>query len=139
MLEITPRLLKKCSNQGQLDYETRYDLMVKAFEHTAAYDGMIANHFGGRDTQNQTRDFSNTYNVQYMKTQDMRYGENPHQKAAFYTEANPSNASVSTATQVQGKELSFNNIADTDSALERRLSSLTNRPVSLLSTLTPVE
>ena len=106
------------SNQGQLDYETRYDLMVKAFEHTAAYDGMIANHFGGRDTQNQTRDFSNTYNVQYLKTQDMRYGENPHQKAAFYTEANPSDASVSTATQVQGKALSFNNIADTDSALE---------------------
>jgi phosphoribosylaminoimidazolecarboxamide formyltransferase/IMP cyclohydrolase len=106
------------SNQGQLDYETRYDLMVKAFEHTAAYDGMIANHFGGRDTQNQNRDFSNTYNVQYLKTQDMRYGENPHQKAAFYTEANPSDASVSTATQIQGKALSFNNIADTDAALE---------------------
>ena len=106
------------ANQGQLDYETRYDLMVKAFEHTAAYDGMIANHFGGRDTQNETRNFSNTYNVQYLKTQDMRYGENPHQKAAFYTEANPSDASVSTAKQVQGKELSFNNIADTDSALE---------------------
>jgi phosphoribosylaminoimidazolecarboxamide formyltransferase/IMP cyclohydrolase len=106
------------SNQGQLDYQTRYDLMVKAFEHTAAYDGMIANHFGGRDTQNQTRDFSNTYNVQYLKTQELRYGENPHQKAAFYTEANPSDASVSTATQVQGKALSFNNIADTDSALE---------------------
>jgi phosphoribosylaminoimidazolecarboxamide formyltransferase/IMP cyclohydrolase len=106
------------SNQGQLDYHTRYDLMVKAFEHTAAYDGMIANHFGGRDTQDQTRDFSNTYNVQYLKTQELRYGENPHQKAAFYTEANPSDASVSTATQVQGKALSFNNIADTDSALE---------------------
>jgi phosphoribosylaminoimidazolecarboxamide formyltransferase/IMP cyclohydrolase len=106
------------SNQGQLHYQTRYDLMVKAFEHTAAYDGMIANHFGGRDTQNQTRDFSNTYNVQYLKTQELRYGENPHQKAAFYTEANPSDASVSTATQVQGKALSFNNIADTDSALE---------------------
>ena len=106
------------SNQGQLDYETRYALMVKAFEHTAAYDGMIANHFGGRNTMNETRDFSDTYNVQYVKTQDMRYGENPHQKAAFYTEANPSDASVSTATQIQGKELSFNNIADTDAALE---------------------
>ena len=105
-------------NQGQLSYQTRYQLMVKAFEHTAAYDGMIANHFGGRDTQNQTRDFSDTYNVQYVKTQDMRYGENPHQKAAFYTEANPIDASVSTAVQIQGKELSFNNIADTDAALE---------------------
>ena len=106
------------SNQGQLGYETRYQLMVKAFEHTAAYDGMIANHFGRRDTDNQARDFSDTYNVQYVKTQEMRYGENPHQKAAFYTEENPSDASVSTATQIQGKELSFNNIADTDAALE---------------------
>jgi phosphoribosylaminoimidazolecarboxamide formyltransferase/IMP cyclohydrolase len=92
--------------------------MVKAFEHTAAYDGMIANHFGRRDTSNKARDFSDTYNVQYVKTQEMRYGENPHQKAAFYTEENPADASVSTATQIQGKELSFNNIADTDAALE---------------------
>jgi phosphoribosylaminoimidazolecarboxamide formyltransferase/IMP cyclohydrolase len=105
-------------NQGQLDYKTRYQLMVKAFEHTAAYDGMIANHFGARDTANATRDFADTYNVQYVKTQAMRYGENPHQKAAFYTEAEPAEASVSTATQLQGKELSFNNIADTDAALE---------------------
>ena len=106
------------SNQGQLDYKTRYQLMVKAFEHTAAYDGMIANHFGARDTANAKRDFADTYNVQYVKTQAMRYGENPHQKAAFYTEAEPAEASVSTATQLQGKELSFNNIADTDAALE---------------------
>jgi phosphoribosylaminoimidazolecarboxamide formyltransferase/IMP cyclohydrolase len=79
---------------------------------------MIANHFGRRDTSNKARDFSDTYNVQYVKTQEMRYGENPHQKAAFYTEENPADASVSTATQIQGKELSFNNIADTDAALE---------------------
>jgi len=105
-------------NQGQLDYQTRYELMVKAFEHTAAYDGMIANHFGARDTANEKRDFADTYNVQYVKTQDMRYGENPHQKAAFYTEAKPTEASVATATQLQGKALSFNNIADTDAALE---------------------
>ncbi len=106
------------SQQGQLSYGTRYQLMVKAFEHTAAYDGMIANHFGSRDTDNQKRAFANTYNVQYIKAQDMRYGENPHQQAAFYTEANPSEASVSTAQQLQGKALSFNNIADTDAALE---------------------
>ncbi len=106
------------ANQAQLDYSTRYQLMVKAFEHTAAYDGMIANYFGARDTDNQTRNFSDTYNVQYYKTQDMRYGENPHQKAAFYIEANPTEASVATAKQLQGKELSFNNIADTDAALE---------------------
>jgi phosphoribosylaminoimidazolecarboxamide formyltransferase/IMP cyclohydrolase len=106
------------ANGGQLDYSTRYALMVKAFEHTAGYDGMIANHFGARDTDNNERDFSDTFNVQYFKTQEMRYGENPHQKAAFYTEANPTEASVATAKQLQGKELSFNNIADTDAALE---------------------
>lgn len=106
------------ANEGQLDYSTRYALMVKAFEHTAGYDGMIANHFGARDTDNNERDFSDTFNVQYFKTQEMRYGENPHQKAAFYTETNPTEASVATAKQLQGKELSFNNIADTDAALE---------------------
>ena len=108
--------LKK--NQGQLKYQTRYELMVKAFEHTAGYDGMIANHFGARGIDNTARDFSNTFNMQYFKTQEMRYGENPHQKAAFYTEASPTEASVATAKQLQGKELSFNNIADTDAALE---------------------
>jgi phosphoribosylaminoimidazolecarboxamide formyltransferase/IMP cyclohydrolase len=108
--------LKK--NQGQLKYQTRYELMVKAFEHTAGFDGMIANHFGARGTDNTARDFSNTFNMQYFKTQEMRYGENPHQKAAFYTEASPTEASVATAKQLQGKELSFNNIADTDAALE---------------------
>ena len=106
------------ANDGQLDYQTRYQLMVKAFEHTAGYDGMIANHFGARNIENVKRDFSDTFNVQYFKTQEMRYGENPHQKAAFYTEASPAEASVATAVQLQGKELSFNNIADTDAALE---------------------
>ncbi|HEB26935.1 MAG TPA: bifunctional phosphoribosylaminoimidazolecarboxamide formyltransferase/IMP cyclohydrolase [Porticoccus sp.] len=103
---------------GQLGYETRYNLMVKAFEHTAGYDGMIANHFGARNTANETRNFPNTFNAQYFKTQEMRYGENPHQNAAFYIEENPVGASIATAKQLQGKELSYNNIADTDSALE---------------------
>ena len=116
--DYTTVLEEMQANEGQLDYNTRYALMVKAFEHTAGYDGMIANHFGARDTDNKERDFSDTFNVQYFKTQEMRYGENPHQKAAFYTEANPTEASVATAKQLQGKELSFNNIADTDAALE---------------------
>lgn len=106
------------ANNGQLSYATRYDLMVQAFEHTAQYDGMIANHFGARNTDNEARPFANTYNVQYQKAQDMRYGENPHQQAAFYVEAEPGEASVATAKQLQGKELSFNNVADTDAALE---------------------
>ncbi|WP_428819305.1 bifunctional phosphoribosylaminoimidazolecarboxamide formyltransferase/IMP cyclohydrolase [Microbulbifer sp. MCCC 1A16149] len=106
------------ANEGQLGYETRYDLMVQAFEHTAQYDGMIANHFGARNTSNEARAFPNTFNVQFEKAQDMRYGENPHQQAAFYVEADAEEASVSTARQLQGKELSFNNVADTDAALE---------------------
>ena len=112
-------VLDEMQNQdGQLDYETRYNLMVKAFEHTAGYDGMIANHFGARNTQNEARDFPNTFNAQYIKKQEMRYGENPHQNAAFYVEEDPAGASIATATQLQGKELSYNNIADTDAALE---------------------
>ena len=63
-------------------------------------------------------DFSNTINLQFQKVQDMRYGENPHQKAAFYVERNISEPSVATAKQLQGKELSYNNVADTDAALE---------------------
>jgi phosphoribosylaminoimidazolecarboxamide formyltransferase/IMP cyclohydrolase len=63
-------------------------------------------------------DFPRTFNTQFIKAQDMRYGENPHQRAAFYVEANPGEASVATARQLQGKELSFNNVADTDAALE---------------------
>lgn len=106
------------ANNGQLSYQTRYRLMVKAFEHTAQYDGMIANHFGARSTANEKRDFPDTFNLQMLKKQEMRYGENPHQKAAFYVEAEPADASIATAQQHQGKELSYNNIADTDAALE---------------------
>lgn len=104
-------------NNGGISHAMRFDLAVKAFEHTAQYDGAIANYLGCRLGE-QTTDFPRTFNSQYIKVQDMRYGENPHQRAAFYTEANPTEASVSTASQLQGKELSFNNVADTDTALE---------------------
>ncbi|EGG99212.1 IMP cyclohydrolase / Phosphoribosylaminoimidazolecarboxamide formyltransferase [gamma proteobacterium IMCC2047] len=104
-------------NNGGLSHASRFDLAVKAFEHTAQYDGAIANYLGCRLGE-EVNSFPRTLNSQYIKVQDMRYGENPHQRAAFYTEANPAEASVSTATQLQGKELSFNNVADTDTALE---------------------
>ncbi|PRB84624.1 bifunctional phosphoribosylaminoimidazolecarboxamide formyltransferase/IMP cyclohydrolase [Pseudomonas sp. MYb185] len=109
---------------GGLTYAQRFDLALKAFEHTAAYDGMIANYLG---TIDQTRDtlgtadraaFPRTFNSQFIKAQDMRYGENPHQSAAFYREAQPVEACIATAVQLQGKELSYNNVADTDAALE---------------------
>jgi phosphoribosylaminoimidazolecarboxamide formyltransferase/IMP cyclohydrolase len=121
------------NNNNSLTYNTRFDLAIAAYEHTASYDGMIANYFGKMlpaygDTeskmsvdqtlpQNKAK-FPRTFNSQFIKTQDLRYGENAHQQAAFYKEANPEEASVSTATQLQGKALSYNNIADTDAALE---------------------
>ncbi|MBO9492298.1 bifunctional phosphoribosylaminoimidazolecarboxamide formyltransferase/IMP cyclohydrolase [Endozoicomonas sp. G2_1] len=115
------------NNSDSLSYQTRFDLAIAAFEHTASYDGMIANHFGqmlaGHGEQadvnfEQKNKFPRTFNSQFIKKEDLRYGENSHQDAAFYVEAEPEEASVSTATQLQGKALSYNNIADTDAALE---------------------
>ncbi len=115
-------LAEMAAGDGALNHATRFDLAVKAFEHTAAYDGAIANYLGtisDGGVSNQDRDaFPRTWNGQYRKAQEMRYGENPHQAAAFYVEANAVVGSVSSARQLQGKELSFNNIADTDAALE---------------------
>ncbi|WP_417213572.1 bifunctional phosphoribosylaminoimidazolecarboxamide formyltransferase/IMP cyclohydrolase [Alcanivorax sp.] len=105
------------ANGGALSDTLRFDLAIKAFEHTAAYDSAIANYFGKKVGENND-DFPRTINLNFEKTQNMRYGENPHQKAAFYTERNPAPASIATAKQLQGKELSYNNIADTDAALE---------------------
>ena len=106
------------NNAGSLDQETRFELAVEAYEHTAAYDGAIANYLGSRFNSSAVANFSRTFNTQFLKRQEMRYGENPHQNAAFYAERNASEASISTAIQLQGKELSYNNIADTDAALE---------------------
>ena len=106
------------SHKGAVDDATRFDLAVKVYEHTAQYDGAIANYLGAINAQGEKETFPRTFNSQYKKIQAMRYGENPHQLAAFYVEANQSEASVSTAKQLQGKELSYNNIGDTDAALE---------------------
>ncbi len=113
------------ANDKTLTLETRFDLAIAAFEHTAAYDGMIANYFGtmvpsyGENKEgDEESKFPRTFNQQFIKKQDMRYGENSHQNAAFYVEEKPQEASVSTAKQIQGKALSYNNIADTDAALE---------------------
>jgi len=105
-------------NAGGISKETRFDLAVKAFEHTSNYDGNIANYLGKINSDGSQSNFPRTINMQFDKVQEMRYGENPHQQAAFYKEANPAEVSVASATQVQGKELSYNNVADTDAALE---------------------
>lgn len=113
-------ILVELNEQKGLTHATRFDLAVKAFEHTAAYDGMISNYLGAivNQPEEQPATFPRTFNTQFVKVQDMRYGENPHQRAAFYVEADANEASVSTARQLQGKELSYNNVADTDAALE---------------------
>jgi len=113
------------ANQGSTTLETRFDLAIAAFEHTAAYDGMIANYFGTKVPAHGDKDlcpadskFPRTFNAQFIKKQDLRYGENSHQTAAFYVDINIDETSVASAIQLQGKALSYNNIADTDSALE---------------------
>ncbi len=105
------------NNNGATSQATRFDLAIKAYEHTSAYDGAIANYFGHK-VPGGNDNFPRTFNSQFTKTQDMRYGENSHQNSAFYIEKNPAAGSISTSTQLQGKELSYNNIADTDAALE---------------------
>ncbi|WP_067725232.1 bifunctional phosphoribosylaminoimidazolecarboxamide formyltransferase/IMP cyclohydrolase [Oceanobacillus damuensis] len=99
---------------GKLEFDLLQELAAKVFRHTANYDAMIAQYFMGETKE----EFPETYTVTYEKVQDLRYGENPHQQAAFYK--NPINKSMSLATakQLHGKELSYNNIQDANAALE---------------------
>mgnify|MGYP000347893514 CR=1 FL=1 len=115
--DYSPILEEMSANDGCTSQATRFDLAIKAYEHTAAYDGAIANYFG-RLVPGGSENFPRTFNAQFNKVQDLRYGENSHQQSAFYVEKNPAAGSIATATQIQGKALSYNNIADTDAALE---------------------
>lgn len=101
-------------NACQLSHATRFKLALNSFEHTAAYDTAIASYLGKIHQQG----FPETLNLQFHRLQTMRYGENPHQNAAFYQEKNPPLGCIASARQLQGKELSYNNIADADAALE---------------------
>ena len=123
-------------NNGATTEATRFRLAVKAFEHTARYDGAIANWLGAINASGGRDAFPHTFNMQFVHASAMRYGENPHQRAAFYVESAiatslsrgprlgpigehaPAEACVATARVLQGKELSYNNIADADAALE---------------------
>ena len=96
-----------------LSLSTRYDLAVEAFGHTAHYDGIIANYF----EKKKEMDFPARLNPFYEKVQDLRYGENPHQKAALYKAPGYRGPSIATTQVLSGKELSYNNIVDLDSAL----------------------
>jgi len=106
------------TNQGAVSDATRFDLAKKAFSHTAAYDSMISNYLTTINSDGTKSDFPAQINFNFAKVQDMRYGENPHQKAAFYRELTPLAGSISNYTQVQGKELSYNNIGDADATWE---------------------
>lgn len=110
-------LKKLINNNGALSDETRFDLAVKTFEHTAQYDGMIANYLG-KKLPDSDEVFPRTLNLQFQQSQVLRYGENPHQRGAFYVEEGALEPSVTTSKIIQGKELSYNNVADTDAALE---------------------
>jgi phosphoribosylaminoimidazolecarboxamide formyltransferase / IMP cyclohydrolase len=103
---------------GALSPGTRFRLAQKAFSHTASYDGAISNYLTARDESGSARDYPDQFNVTALKIQDLRYGENPHQSAAFYRDEGPAPGTLATYRQHQGKELSYNNIADADAAWE---------------------
>ncbi len=115
--DYTPVLAEMKGNGGAVSTETNFRLAVKVYQHTAAYDGAISNWLG-RKLAADDAEFPPTLTFQFHKAQGMRYGENPHQQAAFYVEKKVAEASIATARQLQGKELSYNNIGDTDAALE---------------------
>lgn len=102
------------ANEFSLKASTRFELARKAFSHTAEYDGMIANYFGVQNTH----EYPDHLHLSYTKRQALRYGENPHQTASFYAEVGAADSSIASARLIQGKELSFNNIADSDAALQ---------------------
>ncbi|MEG1066129.1 MAG: bifunctional phosphoribosylaminoimidazolecarboxamide formyltransferase/IMP cyclohydrolase, partial [Erysipelotrichaceae bacterium] len=106
-------VLNELKTNGETTLETRTNLAAKVFRHTASYDTMIASYL----TEKTNNKFPETYTVTYDKVQDLRYGENPHQEAAFYKNMNPK-YSMANAKQLHGKELSYNNIQDANAAIE---------------------
>lgn len=109
------KVIEELKAKGEVSKETKFYLASKVFEHTASYDTLIANYLR---KQRGAEDFPETLSLTFEKVQDMRYGENPHQKAAFYKEIGKNTGCLSSAIQLHGKELSFNNINDTNGALE---------------------
>jgi phosphoribosylaminoimidazolecarboxamide formyltransferase/IMP cyclohydrolase len=111
-------VLEELRTHGRVGSSTRFELAKKVFAHTARYDGAISNYLSSLDPNGKRGAFPNTLTRQWFKVQDMRYGENPHQGAAFYRDAAQSERAGLLAgyAQLQGKELSYNNIADADAA-----------------------
>jgi len=111
-------VLAEIKADGSVSARTRFMLAKKVFAHTAQYDGAITNYLTALDEANQRTPYPGTLNLHFNKVMDLRYGENPHQSAAFYRELKPSPGSLATFRQLQGKELSYNNLADADAAWE---------------------
>ena len=105
-------------NENRLSYATRFSLAQKVFAHTANYDANVSNYLGSLDHQGASKNYPDAYTMQFRLSRELRYGENPHQTAAFYTDPRPASGTMAAARQLQGKALSYNNIADADAALE---------------------
>jgi phosphoribosylaminoimidazolecarboxamide formyltransferase/IMP cyclohydrolase len=114
-----PALIEELrANGGRVSAATRFALATKVFTHTAAYDGAISNYLTGLDAQRKSQEYPERLTLQFARVQAMRYGENPHQSAAFYRDMQSLPGSLASYTQLQGKELSYNNIGDSDAAWE---------------------
>ena len=109
-----PAVIAELKEKGEVSYETKYRLALKVFQHTAAYDTMISDYLRKEAGLGLPDNFTMTFE----KVQDLRYGENPHQKAWYYKEVKPAAGDLVNAKQLHGKELSFNNINDTNAAIE---------------------
>ena len=114
--DYQPALAEMRKNKGSLSDETRFRLAVKAFSHTAEYDGAIANYLSGIEAGQHYDGYPERLHLTFTKHQAMRYGENPHQSAAFYREGRMGEGVLSNYVQLQGKELSYNNVGDSDAA-----------------------
>lgn len=108
------RVLEELKSKGEISLGTKFELCAKVFMHTAHYDGLITDYFSSR----RKEQYPEYLTLTYQKVQDLRYGENPHQQAAFYREVGRREGTLVEAQQLHGKELSFNNINDTNGALE---------------------
>jgi phosphoribosylaminoimidazolecarboxamide formyltransferase/IMP cyclohydrolase len=111
-------VLREIQKNKDVSPELRLSLAKKVFAHTAGYDGAIANYLTSLDAQRKRGEYPGLLTLQFTKAEDLRYGENPHQSAAFYRDLRPAAGTLAAFRQIQGKELSYNNIADADAAWE---------------------
>ncbi|MGC1954912.1 MAG: bifunctional phosphoribosylaminoimidazolecarboxamide formyltransferase/IMP cyclohydrolase [Gammaproteobacteria bacterium] len=116
--DYAPLLAELSAGGGEVGEPTRRRLAAKAFALSARYDGAIADHLGATAAANEPHALPESLMLWLKKAQDMRYGENPHQRGAFYIEPGARSGTIAAARQLQGKALSYNNVADADAALE---------------------